>query len=248
MLLKVRLLGHYWIRSHLRTNESDNCVSPEQISYLPPLHATPMIGHIVQPFYDPMLSKVVSYAPTRKQAIDMLSDGLDEYVIEGVQHNARLVSAVLRNAAFEQGQTPTSFLGKHFPEFNGAQLTRSEEEELAVAAAIVGDRRKQNRTVRSTSLEESRSVIVSLGGMFGSSYKVELASQSATVQCAKSPDFALDEPRTISVRPIEHDPQDYVVRITLDNIPRSLQVRAIVRPFDRYATPSYSINALIFDV
>ena len=42
-----------------------------------------------------MLSKIISYAPTRDEAIKVLSDGLDAYVIEGVRHNARLVNAVL---------------------------------------------------------------------------------------------------------------------------------------------------------
>jgi propionyl-CoA carboxylase alpha chain len=56
--------------------------------------------HQVTPFYDPMLSKIISYAPTRDEAIKVLSDGLDAYVIEGVRHNARLVNAVLVSSVF----------------------------------------------------------------------------------------------------------------------------------------------------
>ncbi|MGK3759963.1 MAG: acetyl/propionyl-CoA carboxylase alpha subunit, partial [Bacillariaceae sp.] len=57
--------------------------------------------HKVTQFYDPMLSKIISYAPTRDEAIKVLSDGLDSYVIEGVRHNARLVNAVLVCSIFK---------------------------------------------------------------------------------------------------------------------------------------------------
>lgn len=94
-------------------------------------------GHVVSPFYDPMLSKIIAFAPTRLEAINKLADGLDQYVIEGVQHNARLCNAVLRHPAFQAGHTPTSFLSRHIPVFKGVQLTASQEEELAVAVALI---------------------------------------------------------------------------------------------------------------
>eukprot|EP00536_Pseudo-nitzschia_multiseries_P012592 jgi/Psemu1/209152/e_gw1.490.42.1 len=96
-------------------------------------------GHVVTPFYDPMLSKIISYAPTREEAIEVLSMGLDSYVIEGVNHNARLVQAVLRHPAFRAGNTPTSFLESHIPDF----ATYSEEE-LAVAVALVAKAREEH--------------------------------------------------------------------------------------------------------
>jgi acetyl/propionyl-CoA carboxylase alpha subunit len=125
-----------------------------------------------------MLSKIISYAPTRQEAINILTDGLDEYVIEGVQHNARLVNAVLRHPSFQMGDTPTSFLPKHIPKFTGVQLLDHEEEELAVCVAFIAQAKeehlqqppiilktKMDKTTKDNSTTSS-TVIVRLGGMF----------------------------------------------------------------------------------
>lgn len=143
-------------------------------------------GHVVTPFYDPMLSKIISYAPTREEAIEVLSMGLDSYVIEGVNHNARLVQAVLRHPAFRAGNTPTSFLESHIPDFatysvrsssssnnseeedtNPSLLTVAEEEELAVAVALVAKAREEH--LGRPPAGGSGAVVVRLDGMFGTS-------------------------------------------------------------------------------
>ena len=109
----------------------------------------------VTPFYDPMLSKIISYAPTREEAIKVLSDGLDSYVIEGVKHNAKLVQAVLRHPSFRSGKTPTSFLENEIPDFreyryddtdskrSSSLLSASEEQELAAAIAVIARSREK---------------------------------------------------------------------------------------------------------
>jgi len=128
-------------------------------------------GHVVSPFYDPMLSKVISYAPTRQEAIDILADGLDNYVIEGVQHNARLVNAVLRHPAFQAGETPTSFLTTHMSDFNGVKLSDAEAEEMAVAVGLICLTR-ESYLERPPVVPAFSPVIVRLGGMFGSAFEV----------------------------------------------------------------------------
>lgn len=135
-------------------------------------------GHVVTPFYDPMLSKIISYAPTREEAIEVLSDGLDSYVIEGVKHNAKLVQAVLRHPSFREGETPTSFLDEHMPDFseyvyddNSSLLSSSEEEELAVAIALVAKSREEllgRPPLLGAGGWEGRTVVVRPNGMFGS--------------------------------------------------------------------------------
>ncbi|EEC43566.1 carboxylase propionyl-coa carboxylase [Phaeodactylum tricornutum CCAP 1055/1] len=100
-------------------------------------------GHLVSPYYDPMLSKVIYYDQTRAGAIAGLSQALDEYVIESVQHNARLVQSVLREPEFLKGNTPTSFLPTHYPDgFKGVKLGTSDLQELAAAAAVISDVRR----------------------------------------------------------------------------------------------------------
>jgi propionyl-CoA carboxylase alpha chain len=182
-------------------------------------------GHVVTPFYDPMLAKIISYAPTRAEAIEALATGLDNYIIEGVQHNARLVNAVLRHPSFQEGKTPTSFLTKHFPDFSGVELTDSQQEELAVAAALIGLARQTYMERPPISMDGS-TLVVRLGGMFDSSaYRVTLGLGEAQVQrLSTDPSDNDGVERTISFDPIDYEPSRYLAHVSLDGILRSLQV------------------------
>jgi propionyl-CoA carboxylase alpha chain len=195
-------------------------------------------GHVVTPFYDPMLAKVIYYGPTRTEAILGLAEGLDRYVIEGVQHNARFVNAVLRHDAFLAGRTPTSFLKEHFPDFTGVPLTAPQKEELAVAVAMIGVARdkhlgRQQQNVRDEGSKTNVDLvkIVRLGGMFGAAYRVTLlpGGTKATVQqlaSVHSDDVATDGvPRTITMdEPLLYEPEKYLATATLDGVTRALQV------------------------
>lgn len=124
-----------------------------------------------------MISKIISYAPTRDEAIQVLCNGLDSYIIEGgsigLQHNARLCNAVLRHPEFVKGNTPTSFLDTYMggPKFMGVKLSNTEEEELAVSVAIISKVREDilDRPPTTTiSTCGGYTVIVRLGGLFSS--------------------------------------------------------------------------------
>jgi propionyl-CoA carboxylase alpha chain len=185
-------------------------------------------GHVVSPFYDPMLAKIISYAPTREQAIDVLAEGLDAYVIEGVQHNARLVNAVLRHPSFRAGNTPTSFLPTHIPKFEGVQLNDSQEEELAVSVALLAKKRV-SALKRPPIGKDSDPVVVRLGGLFGKAFEVFLGENGkATVQRLATP---LEEDgnssmtkREVAVDSVDYDPKDLLAEVSLDGSNRILQV------------------------
>jgi len=179
-------------------------------------------GHVVSPFYDPMLSKIIAYAPTRLEAINKLADGLDQYVIEGVQHNARLCNAVLRHPAFQAGETPTSFLPRHIPEFKGVQLTVSQEEELAVSVALIGLTR-ESHLQRPPVVPPSSPVVVRLRGMFGDAFEVSLADDKK----AKVKKITGETPgveRRVQVDSIKYEPERCQARVSIDGEPRTIQV------------------------
>jgi len=179
-------------------------------------------GHVVSPFYDPMLSKIISYAPTRDEAIDILADGLDRYVIEGVQHNARLVNAVLRHPAFRAGETPTSFLPTHIPKFEGVQLTSSQEEELAVSIALISKARQSVLEQPPVTSGDSP-VIVRLGGMFGKALSVSLHDDKRASVSTISVDGD-SVTRDIAVDKCELDPENCLAHVALDGTDRAIQV------------------------
>lgn len=185
-------------------------------------------GHVVTPYYDPMLSKVIVYAPDRAQAVEGLATALDQYVIEGVQHNARLVNAVLRHPAFQAGETPTSFLETHYPEgFSGVELTQPQQEELAVAAAMIQSHKMPSKG--------TTTVMVQLGGMFGKAFMVTLGEEAANVQyITKTPEeeddglsrtVMLDAVKGEDGSTLDYQPRRNLAQVSLDGRPRFVQVR-----------------------
>lgn len=63
--------------------------------------------------YDPMLAKVISYAPTRRRAAQVLADALARTRLHGVTTNRDLLVNVLRHQAFLAGATDTAFFDTH---------------------------------------------------------------------------------------------------------------------------------------
>jgi len=70
-------------------------------------------GSVVSVFYDPMLAKVISFAPTRDRAAAILADALSRARIHGLRTNRDLLVNVLRHPAFLAGDTDTAFFDTH---------------------------------------------------------------------------------------------------------------------------------------
>jgi acetyl-CoA carboxylase, biotin carboxylase subunit len=67
-------------------------------------------GDTVTPFYDSLLAKIISYAPTREEATARLLSALHGFVVEGVKTNLPLHQKILASAAFARGELDTHFL------------------------------------------------------------------------------------------------------------------------------------------
>ncbi len=96
-------------------------------------------GSEVSVFYDPMLAKIISYAPTRRQAAGLLADALARTRIHGVRTNRDLLVNVLRHAAFLDGATDTAFFDIHGLAELAAPLADARAVELAALAAALAD-------------------------------------------------------------------------------------------------------------
>ena len=93
-------------------------------------------GHEVSMFYDPMIAKLCTYAPTRLEAINHMKSALGSFVIKGVSHNISFLEAIMSNPDFVAGNISTSFIEKQYPAgFLGAELT-SEITGVFLAASI----------------------------------------------------------------------------------------------------------------
>jgi len=70
-------------------------------------------GSVVSIHYDPMLAKVISYAPTRLRSAQVLADALARTQLHGVVTNRDLLINVLRHPEFLAGHTDTAFFDTH---------------------------------------------------------------------------------------------------------------------------------------
>ncbi|XP_015218908.1 propionyl-CoA carboxylase alpha chain, mitochondrial isoform X2 [Lepisosteus oculatus] len=155
-------------------------------------------GSDISIYYDPMISKLVTYGSTRAEALQRMEEALDNYVIRGVTHNIPLLREIIGHPRFVKGDISTKFLPEVYPEgFKGHQLTDSEQEELVASAAslfvatqlrsqrflgslrVSTSQQEQKRWELSVELEKGvHAVTVS---RLGSTYTVEMGVKSLDV-------------------------------------------------------------------
>lgn len=93
-------------------------------------------GGEVSMFYDPMIAKVCTYAPTREKAIEAMRAALSSYVIRGINHNISFLEAILGHERFMRGDISTNFIDQEYPGgFTGAELT-SETSKVFLGVAV----------------------------------------------------------------------------------------------------------------
>ena len=84
-------------------------------------------------YYDPMLSKLITYGKTREEAIELMITAIENYHIEGIQTTLPFGSFVCTHDAFRLGNFDTHFVKKYYsPE----ALKNKQEEEAKIAALI----------------------------------------------------------------------------------------------------------------
>ena len=103
------------------------------------LDAGVVSGSDVGVHYDPMLAKVISWAPDRPQAAASLAAALARAKIHGLLTNRDLLVRVLRHPAFLAGQTDTAFLDRHDLAALAAPLVTEDAAALSVLAAALAD-------------------------------------------------------------------------------------------------------------
>ncbi len=78
-------------------------------------------GGEVSMFYDPMIAKLITWAPTREEAADLQIEALDAFRIKGLGHNVDFLSAIMQHPRFRSGELTTGFIAEEYPDgFRGA--------------------------------------------------------------------------------------------------------------------------------
>ncbi|MFJ1764697.1 acetyl/propionyl/methylcrotonyl-CoA carboxylase subunit alpha [Amycolatopsis sp. NPDC088138] len=96
-------------------------------------------GSVVGVHYDPMLAKVITWAPTRAEAARRLAKALAATKIHGVVTNRDLLVNILRHDAFLAGETDTAFFDRHGLDTLAAPLATVDTERLSALAAALAE-------------------------------------------------------------------------------------------------------------
>ncbi|MET0337930.1 MAG: biotin/lipoyl-containing protein, partial [Caulobacter sp.] len=95
-------------------------------------------GDEISMFYDPMISKLCTWATDREIAIEGMARALEDFHIEGLGQNIPFLAAVMDQERFRSGKLATSYIADEFPEgFNGTEPTSFQKDVLtAVGCAM----------------------------------------------------------------------------------------------------------------
>jgi len=95
-------------------------------------------GSEISMFYDPMIAKLVTWAPTRAAAADRQVAALDRFRIDGIGHNIDFLSAIMQHPRFREGALTTGFIAEEYPEgFEGAPASPGLRRKLAAVGVAI---------------------------------------------------------------------------------------------------------------
>jgi propionyl-CoA carboxylase alpha chain len=117
-------------------------------------------GAEVSMFYDAMIAKLCTHAPTRAEAIALMQKALSQYVIHGISHNITFLQDIYSNPKFLEGDISTNFIENEYKGgFTGSKLTTESSaillcatvfiflHDLKRASKIAGQLRNKNRAI-----------------------------------------------------------------------------------------------------
>ena len=96
-------------------------------------------GGEISIFYDPMIAKLVTHAPTRLEAIDAQARALDAFAVDGIRHNIPFLSALMAHPRWRAGELSTGFIAEEFPDGFSEQPPSGEAARMVVAVAAAID-------------------------------------------------------------------------------------------------------------
>ena len=95
-------------------------------------------GGEISMYYDPMIAKLCTWAPTRDEAIEAMRIALDSFELEGIGHNLPFVAAVMDHPKFISGDMTTAFIAEEYPDgFEGVELPDDDTRRVAAACAAM---------------------------------------------------------------------------------------------------------------
>ena len=86
-------------------------------------------------YYDPMISKLIVHAPTRKEAIEKMTKAIGDYDIVGIKTTLDFCKFTINHAAFISGDFDTHFVPQYFSDTSVMDNTDKNMQEIAAVMA-----------------------------------------------------------------------------------------------------------------
>jgi propionyl-CoA carboxylase alpha chain len=102
-------------------------------------------GGEISVYYDPMIAKLITYAPTRLKAIEAMGTALDAFAIDGFRHNIPFLAVLMRNERWKEGRLSTKFIAEEFPEGFKPPQPEGHTRDVLVAVAAAMDHLSNQR-------------------------------------------------------------------------------------------------------
>ncbi len=97
-------------------------------------------------YYDPMLSKLITYGKSREEAIELMIEAIDNYIVEGVETTLPFGKFVCEHDAFRSGHFDTHFVKKYYsPEVLKAKSDMESKIAALLAIKLYKEDQKQLR-------------------------------------------------------------------------------------------------------
>ncbi|MBV7409085.1 acetyl/propionyl/methylcrotonyl-CoA carboxylase subunit alpha [Maritimibacter sp. DP1N21-5] len=184
-------------------------------------------GGEISMYYDPMIAKLCTWAPTRAEAIEAMRVALDSFEVEGIGHNLPFLSAVMDHPKFISGDMTTAFIAEEYPEgFEGVTLGDDYLKRIAAAAAAMYRVAEIRRTRISGTMDNHERTV-------GDDWVVSSQGCDFPVRVAADRDgstVSFDDGTTMRVAS-DWTPGDQLATLTVDGDPLVLKVGKITSGF-----------------
>jgi propionyl-CoA carboxylase alpha chain len=181
-------------------------------------------GGEISTFYDPMIAKLCTWAPTRGQAIEAMTAALDEFEVEGVGNNLPFLAAVMDEERFRAGRLTTGYIAEEFPDgFAGVTHDAQTVGEIVAFACCAAYRLAARgfSTVEPRDEFRPRHAWVALSGAERWHFDIT----------EKDGEFWLYHAGGRTLVEMNWDPGDTLARVRVDGVVRVLKVRRTASGF-----------------
>ena len=113
-------------------------------------------GCSISSFYDPLISKLCVWAPTRERAVAKMRRALSEYIVTGIRTNLAFHEKLFAHPEFACGQYDTSFIDRYKDDLLGPPIVPASRRDAVAAAVAVAAARMERATAATLASQNER--------------------------------------------------------------------------------------------